>query len=295
MASNFRPRRSVLYMPGSNERALEKAKGLAADALILDLEDAVSPDQKDIARAQVSAAVSGGGYGTRELVVRINDLDSPWGQEDLAAAIEVSPDAILVPKVSTASDIQIAEEMMTKADAPSSIKLWVMMETPLAMLNAKEIAAEAARLGGRLSCFVMGTNDLAKETGASLGGNREGMLAWLSLSVAAAKAYGIDVIDGVYNDFRDEAGFRFETEQGARLGMDGKTLIHPGQIDIANDVFSPAQEQIEWARKIIAAFENPENAGKGVITVEGRMVELLHAEMAKRTVAIADAITALQS
>ena len=295
MASNFRPRRSVLYMPGSNERVLEKAKGLAADALIFDLEDAVSPDQKDIARAQVLAAVSGGGYGNRELVVRINDLDSPWGQDDLAAAIEAAPNAILVPKVSNASDIQMVEEIMAKADAPSSIKLWVMMETPLAMLNAKDIAAEAARLGARLSCFVMGTNDLAKDTGASLGGNREGMLAWLSISVAAAKAYGIDIIDGVYNDFRDEAGFRLEAEQGARFGMDGKTLIHPGQIDIANEIFSPAQEQIDWARKIIAAFEDPKNAGKGVITVEGRMVELLHADMAKRTVAISDAITALQS
>ncbi|MBL4757320.1 MAG: CoA ester lyase [Rhizobiales bacterium] len=282
-------------MPGSNERVLEKAKGLAADALIFDLEDAVSPDQKDIARAQVLAAVSGGGYGNRELVVRINDLDSPWGQDDLAAAIEAAPNAILVPKVSNASDIQMVEEIMAKADAPSSIKLWVMMETPLAMLNAKDIAAEAARLGARLSCFVMGTNDLAKDTGASLGGNREGMLAWLSISVAAAKAYGIDIIDGVYNDFRDEAGFRLEAEQGARFGMDGKTLIHPGQIDIANEIFSPAQEQIDWARKIIAAFEDPKNAGKGVITVEGRMVELLHADMAKRTVAISDAITALQS
>ncbi len=295
MASNFRPRRGVLYMPGSNARVLEKAKGLAADALILDLEDAVSPDQKEAARAQVVAAVTDGGYGKRELVVRINGLDSPWGRDDLAAAVKAGPDAILVPKVSHGADIQLAEDLMADAGAPSSIKLWVMMETPLAMLNAGEIAAEAGRADGRLACFVMGTNDLAKETGASLAGNRDGMLAWLSISVAAAKAHGLDIIDGVYNDFRDEAGFRAEAAQGVRLGMDGKTLIHPGQIAPANEIFSPADENIRSARDIIAAFDLPENAGKGVITVDGRMVELLHAAMARRTVAIADAIKALQS
>lgn len=295
MASNFRPRRSVLYMPGSNARVLEKARGLAADALILDLEDAVSPDQKETAREQVVAAVMDGGYGSRELVIRVNGLESPWGRDDLAAAIEACPDAILVPKVSHGADIRLVEGLMTDAGAPSLIKLWVMMETPLAMLNAGEIAAEAGRADGRLACFVMGTNDLAKETGASLEGGRDGMLAWLSISVAAAKAHGLDIIDGVYNDFKDEAGFRLEAEQGARLGMDGKTLIHPGQLGPANEVFSPTEEDVAWAREIIAAFEWPENAGKGVITVDGRMVELLHAEMARRTVAIADAIKALQS
>jgi citrate lyase subunit beta / citryl-CoA lyase len=295
MTDEFRPRRSVLYMPGSNARVLEKARALAADTLILDLEDAVSPDQKESARAQVVAAVAGGGYGNRELVIRINGLESPWGRDDLAAAVKAGPDAILVPKVSHSADIRLVEGLMAKAGAPSSIKLWVMMETPLAMLNAGEIAAEAMRADGRLACFVMGTNDLAKETGASLEGGRDGMLAWLSISVAAAKAFGLDIIDGVYNDFRDEDGFRLEAEQGARLGMDGKTLIHPGQIAPANEVFSPAEDEVAWARGIIAAFELPENAGRGVITVDGRMVELLHAEMARRTVAIADAIKALQS
>ncbi len=295
MTVKFRPRRSVLYMPGSNARVLEKAKGLAADALILDLEDAVSPDAKETARTQVMAAVADGGYGNRELVIRINGLDSPWGRDDLAAAVKAGPDAILVPKVSHGADIRLVEDLMAKAGAPLSIKLWVMMETPLAMLNAGEIATEAARADARLTCFVMGTNDLAKETGASLGGGRDGMLAWLSISVAAAKAHGLDIIDGVYNDFRDEAGFRQEAEQGARLGMDGKTLIHPGQLGPANEVFSPAEDDVAWAREIIAAFELPENAGKGVITVDGRMVELLHADMAKRTVTIADAIAALQS
>ncbi len=295
MARNFRPRRSVLYMPGSNARVLEKARGLEADTLILDLEDAVSPDQKEIARAQVVAALTEGGYGNRELVVRINGLDSPWGRDDLAAAVEAGPDAILVPKVSHGADIGLAEGLMAKAGAPSSLKLWVMMETPLAMLNAGEIAHEAGRADARLACFVMGTNDLAKETGASLAGDRDGMLAWLSMSVAAAKAYGLDIIDGVFNDFRDEAGFQAEAEQGARLGMDGKTLIHPGQLEPANEVFSPTEDEISWAREIIAAFALPENTGKGVITVDGRMVELLHADMARRTVAIADAIKALQS
>ena len=287
---SIRPRRSVLYMPGSNARALEKARSLDADALILDLEDAVAPDAKETARAQVCDAVRQGGYGHREVVIRINGLDTPWGRDDLAAAVAARPDAILAPKVSQASDIFTLTGHMGHADR--SIRLWAMMETPLAMLNAREIAATAADQGARLSAFVMGTNDLAKETGARLAAGRVGMLAWLSTCVAAASAYGIAILDGVYNDFRDEAGFLAECEHGRDLGMDGKTLIHPGQIDTANAVFAPAEDEVAWARRIIAAFEEPEHKGKGAITIDGRMVELLHAEMAAKTVAIAEAIAA---
>ncbi|MBZ0216003.1 MAG: CoA ester lyase [Fimbriimonadaceae bacterium] len=285
----IRPRRSVLYMPGSNERALEKAKSLEADGFIFDLEDAVAMDAKEMARGQVCRAVSNGGYGRREVVIRINDLATPWGSHDLEAAIEAGPDAILVPKISTPDDLAEIERIMSEQDAPPDIRLWAMMETPLAILNARDIAATAAKPGARLGCFVMGTNDLAKDTRARLGGDRMAMLSWLSICIAAGRAFGLDVIDGVYNDFRNEDGLRVEAEQGRALGMDGKTLIHPGQIAIANDVFSPGSDEVAWARKIIAAFELPENKGKGVVTIDGKMVELLHAEMAKRTLAVAAA------
>ena len=279
----FRPRRSVLYMPGANERALEKAKSLAADALILDLEDSVAPEAKDQARERVASAVKGGGYGTRELVIRINGLDTPWGAEDMAMAAAASPDAILAPKVSSGADVNRAVAMMKVA--PSRTRLWVMMETPLAILNAKEIAGADRRL----SCFVLGTNDLVKETRTRTTGGRFALLPMLSLCVLAARAHGLDVIDGVYNDFRDETGFRAECEQGRDLGMDGKTLIHPGQIAACNELFSPAAEEVAWSRRIIAAFRMPENAAKGVITLDGRMVERLHLAMAERVVAIAGA------
>ena len=284
----IRPRRSVLYMPGSNARALEKAKSLDADAFIFDLEDAVAMEAKETARNQVCAAVKAGGYGQRELVIRINDLRTVWGRDDLMAAVEAVPDAILVPKVSDHSDLEEIEGMMNSLSASDAIQIWVMMETPLAMLNARDIAATAANPGGRLGCFIMGTNDLAKDTRAKLGGDRLAMLSWLSTCVAAGRAYGLDIIDGVYNDFRNEQGLRAEAEQGRDLGMDGKTLIHPGQIGPTNDVFSPSADEIVWAEKIIAAFDLMENKGKGVVTIDGKMVELLHAEMAKRTLAVAD-------
>ena len=287
-----RPRRSVLYMPGSNARALEKAQTLAADALILDLEDAVAPDLKLGARQQVADAVREGGYGRREIAVRINGLDTPWGSDDLAAAIACGPDAILVPKVSTPALVEEVTRAMDDASAPESLKLWAMMETPLAMLNAGAIAETAAKPGARLSLFVMGTNDLAKETGARLIPGRVPMLSWLSTCMAAARAHGLGIVDGVYNDFRDEDGLRAECEHGRDLGIDGKTLIHPGQIGPANEIFAPSDDEVAWARKIIAAFEEPENQGKGAITVDGRMVELLHAEMGRKTVAIAEAIEA---
>ncbi len=289
----IRPRRSALYMPGSNARALEKAKTLAADVVIFDLEDAVAPDAKASAREQVMAAITGGGYGKRELVVRINGLDTPWGQEDLAKAAAVAPDAILVPKVSTAA--QLAEVGKAIASAPDRVSIWAMIETTLGILNLREIAGAARDPATRLACFVLGTNDLVKETRAELDENRTAALYWLSVAVTAARAYGIDVLDGVYNSFKDIEGFRRECIQGRQLGMDGKTLIHPDQIAPANEIFSPAAAEVEWARKVIAAFAEPQNQGAGVITVDGRMVELLHAEIARRTVEIAEAIAAREN
>ena len=288
--TTFRPRRSALYMPGSNARALEKAKSLAADCLLFDLEDAVAPDAKAEARGLVCQAVGAGGYGKREVVIRINPLDSEWGAGDLAAAAGTGADAILIPKVEKSADLAAVREGLARANAPRDLALWAMMETPLAVLDAQEIAAAAAAQAYSLEVFVMGTNDLAKETRAELGGDRQPMLAWLSISVAAARAYGLDIIDGVFNDFRDEEGLVAECRQGRALGMDGKTLIHPGQIGPCNAVFSPPDEDVDWARKVIAAFDEPDNRSKGAISVEGRMVELLHADMARRTIAIAEAI-----
>ena len=287
-----RPRRSVLYMPGSNARALEKAKTLAADTLILDLEDAVAPSAKADARDQVCTAVKAGGYGQRELVIRINSLTSDWGMADLDAAIQAKPDAILVPKVSTPFDIATVDKAM--ADAPDTVRIWAMMETPLAMLNAREIASATSE-HARFECMVMGTNDLAKETGAGLGGERVAMLPWLMTCVAAARAYGLAIVDGVYNDFRNEAGCVAECAQGRLIGMDGKTLIHPGQIAPANAAFAPSPEEVAAARDIIAAFGLLENAGLGAINLDGRMVELLHCEIARKMVAMSEAIVALEA
>jgi len=289
----IRPRRSVLYMPGSNARALEKAKTLPADALILDLEDAVAPEAKETARKQVCDAVKAGGYGHREVVVRVNALDTPWGAADIAAAAAAAPDAVLLPKPATGADIVRATEAL--AGAADKTRLWAMIETPLAILNLAEIAAASRQAGARLACLVMGTNDLVKETRADLTANRRPALYWLSATVTAARAYGLDVLDGVYNNFRDADGLRRECVHARRLGFDGKTLIHPDQVAIANEVFAPPPEEVAFARKIIAAFDRPESKGKGVITVEGRMVELLHAEMARRTVGVAEAIAQMSA
>jgi citrate lyase subunit beta / citryl-CoA lyase len=290
---SLRPRRSCLYMPGSNARALEKARALQADALILDLEDAVAPDAKAMARNQVADAVKAGGFGKREIVIRVNAPQTPWGKEDMIAAAQAAPDAILVPKVSTPGDIMMAAKAMREAGAPEKTRLWAMMETPLAMLNADSIARTAADPASRLSVFVMGTNDLAKETRARLTPGRPSMLAWLSTCLAAARAHRVEIIDGVYNDFGNEAGLRAECEQGRDFGMDGKTLIHPNQIGPCNEIFAPSADEVEWSRKIIAVFGDPANAGKGALQIDGKMVELLHADMARRTVAIAEAIAAL--
>jgi citrate lyase subunit beta / citryl-CoA lyase len=291
----IRPRRSVLYMPGSNARALEKAKSIAADALILDLEDAVAPEAKETARKQVCDVVRSGGYGHRELVIRINALDTPWGQADMDAAAAAAPDAILLPKPGTGADIVRATEAVARARAPEKTRLWAMIETPLAILNLTSIALASKQQGARLACLVLGTNDLVKETRADLSVNRRPALYWLSAALTAARAYGLDALDGVYNNFKDAEGYRRECVHGRRLGFDGKTLIHPDQVAVANEVFAPPAAEVAFARKIIAAWAQPENKGKGVITVEGRMVELLHAEMAARTVAIAEAIEKMRA
>ena len=289
-----RPRRSVLYMPGLNERALEKAKSLPADALILDLEDSVAPEGKVAARDNVCAAVKGGGYGRRELVIRVNAIETSWGMDDLRAAVAVAPDAILVPKVATPGDIVTVAKVLGAINAPDKVRLWAMMETPSSVLNAREIAQLGADPENRLACLVMGTNDLLKESRARALHNRIAVVPWLAMTIVAARAYGLDILDGVYNDFRDEVGFREECEHGRTLGMDGKTLIHPSQVAPCNEIFSPTDEEVSWARKIIAAFEEPANRHKGVIVLEGRMVERLHLVMARRTVAIADTIEAMK-
>jgi citrate lyase subunit beta/citryl-CoA lyase len=291
---SLRPRRSVLYMPGSNARAIGKAHTLPADCIVLDLEDSVAPDAKPMARVQACAAVKAGGFGPREVVVRINCLDTAWWRDDIAAATEAKPDAILVPKVSRPDHLEEIAEQLADLSADRRIQVWAMMETPLAVLNAAAIAA-ATDGRTRLSAFVMGTNDLAKDTRVRIAAGREALRPWLMNCVAAARAYGLDILDGVYNDIADTAGFARECGEARDLGFDGKTLIHPSQIAAANATFAPGAEEVAQARKIIAAFDLPENQDKGVIALDGRTVERLHAEMARRTLAMAEAIEAMQA
>jgi citrate lyase subunit beta/citryl-CoA lyase len=281
-------------MPGANERALEKARSLPADAVILDLEDSVAPDAKIEARKKVVAAVKEGGYGRREVVIRPNALETAWGTADILAAASAAPDAILIPKVQGPGDIISAAKILKSVSAAEKTKLWAMMETPFSVLRAAEIAATGADPDNRLVCLVMGTNDLLKESRARALHDRFAVVPWLALTVVAARGYGLDIIDGVYNDFKDESGFRKECEHGRTLGMDGKTLIHPSQVTPCNEIFSPTDEEIEWSRKIIRAFNEPENTPKGVITVEGKMVERLHLVQAQRTVAIANSVKEIE-
>jgi citrate lyase subunit beta/citryl-CoA lyase len=285
---SIRPRRSVLYMPGSNARALEKAATLPCDGLILDLEDAVAPEAKDVARTQVAEAAAAKRFGPREVVIRVNGLDTPWLREDLRAAVKAGPDAVLVPKISSAGDLAFVHGLLSDVGAPATLALWAMMETPLAMFRAAEIAGS----GGRLRCLVMGTNDIVKEVHGQHTPGREAVMTSLGLSVLAARAYGLAILDGVYNDIDNEQGFLAVCAQGRAMGFDGKTLIHPSQIAPCNQAFAPSEAETAQARKILAAFALPENKGKGAISLDGRMVELLHAEIAARTVAIADAIRA---
>ena len=286
----MRPRRSVLYMPGSNARAIEKARTLPADAVIFDLEDSVAPEGKAAARQQVLNAVTAGGFGAREIIIRINGLDTEWWLDDLNAAAKAKTDAVLVPKVSIPGHLEDVAERLIDISADQKIRIWAMMETPLAMLNAGEIAAAAKDVETRLSAFVMGTNDLAKDTRAKITPGRAPMVPWLMGCVTAARAHGIDILDGVYNDLGNAEGFARECDEARDMGFDGKTLIHPNQIGPCNAAFSPSTEEVANARKIIAAFSLPENKDKGVVQLDGRMVERLHADMARRTVAIARAI-----
>jgi citrate lyase subunit beta/citryl-CoA lyase len=275
-------------MPGANERALEKAKGLAADALILDLEDAVAPDAKAEARERVCAAVGSGEYGNRELTIRANGLDTEWHAADVAAIAQAGPDAIVVPKIDSVGAVRSVEAALEKAGAPDRTRIWAMVETPVAMLDAQEIAA----CSERLAVLVMGTNDLAKELHAEHVPGRQPLLTGLSLCLLAARATGKVILDGVYNDIGNAEGFEAECVQGRQMGFDGKTLIHPSQLEPCNRVFAPSEAEVERARTIIAAFEEAEAAGRGVVTVDGRMVENLHVEQARRTLAIAAAIAA---
>jgi citrate lyase subunit beta/citryl-CoA lyase len=286
-----RPRRSALYMPGSNPKALAKARELPADVVILDLEDSVAPEAKVEARERIVAALKEGGFGGREVLIRVNGVHTPWGEGDLEAAAAAGPDGVLLPKVDGPGTVLHAARLLR--EAPMKTRLWAMMETPMAMLSAGVIAATAADPASRLEALVLGLNDLAKETRARFTPGREAFAPWLATCIAAARAHGVDVIDGVYNDIKNLEGFRAECQQGLEFGFDGKTLIHPSQIDICNEVFSPTAAEVETARNIVAAFNLPENAGKGVLQLNGRMVERLHAEMAQRTLHVAQGIAAL--
>lgn len=288
----IRPRRSVLYVPGSNARAMEKARTLNSDAVVFDLEDAVAPDAKDNARKQIADTIAAGGFGTRELFVRVNGLDTPWWIADVDMVAQAKPAAMLVPKIETAHHLEAIANRLAYVGADRSIRVWVMIETSRAILNLREIAGAAADAETRLSGFVIGTNDVAKETRMRLTRDRANMVAWLSFCVLAARAYGLEILDGVYNDIADAEGFAAECAQARDLGFDGKTVIHPNQIGPCNAAFSPPAEEVAQARRIIAAFDQPENAGKGAIQLDGKMVERLHADIARRTVEIADAIAA---
>ena len=289
MAAAARPRRSMLYMPGSNARALEKGRELPADALILDLEDAVAPDAKELARAQIAAAVKGAGYGRREIIVRINALDSPWGRDDLSAAAACGADAILLPKVESAAMVRDLEMQMAGAGAPAAMAIMCMMETPLGMLRAEQVAGASPRV----SALVMGTSDLVKDLQASHTDARLPVLTSLSLCLLAARAFGLAILDGVHLDLADDDGFAEACVQGKELGFDGKTLIHPKTIAKANEVFSPSPGEVDFSHRIIEAHGEAAAEGKGVAVVDGRLIENLHVENAKRLVSLAEAIEAL--
>ena len=281
-----RPRRSVLYMPGSNARALEKGRNVSADALILDLEDAVAPDAKETARDQVVQAVKSGGYGHREIAVRVNALDSAWGQADVEAAATCGADALLLPKVESAAMVQDLEARMDAAGAPRDMAIWTMIETPKGVLNAREIAASSERL----AVFVMGTSDLVKDLHAEHTKDRQPVLTALSWCVLAARAHGRAIVDGVYLDLNDTAGLEAQCRQGRELGMDGKTLIHPKTVEAANRVFAPSEEQIAHARRIIDAHAEAQRRGEGLAVLDGQLIENLHVENARRVLTLAEAI-----
>jgi (3S)-malyl-CoA thioesterase len=283
-----RPYRSVLYIPGSKERALEKAMSLPVDAIIFDLEDAVAPDEKAAAREMLSEALRSRDYGARAKIVRINGFDTEWGDADLEAIATASPEAVLLPKVNAASDVEALAAKLDARPQTAGTQIWCMMETPLGMLNAAQIAAASPRLAG----FVMGTNDLAKELNSRFRPDRLPMQAGLGLCLLAARAHGLVAVDGVYNAFKDADGLRAECEQGRDMGFDGKTLIHPAQVEVANEVFAPTPDEIDLAQRQIAAFKAAEEAGQGVAVVDGKIVENLHVATAEATLSKAHAIAA---
>ncbi|MGZ4718479.1 MAG: HpcH/HpaI aldolase/citrate lyase family protein [Acidimicrobiales bacterium] len=288
---DLRPRRSVLYMPGANERALEKAKTIPADALILDLEDAVAPDAKADARARVCAAAASGDYGRKEVTIRANGLDTPWHADDLRAVAEAGPAAVVVPKINSAADVAAVEKALEAGGAPDHTRIWAMLETPVAILHAEEIATSSERL----AVLVLGTNDLAKELHAEHVPGRQPLLFGLSQCLLAARLAGKVILDGVYNDIKDPDGFLAECVQGRQLGFDGKTLIHPTQVEPCNDTFAPGELELTHARGLILAFEEAQAEGRGVATYEGRMIENMHVDNARRAIAMAEAIAELQA
>jgi citrate lyase beta subunit len=290
MSQTVRPRRSVLYMPGANTRALEKARSLPADALIFDLEDAVAPDAKEAARTNVVLAAESKAYGKREIAIRCNGIATEWGAADIKAIATSGADAILVPKVESAAEVTHVVSLLDTAGAPPTLAVWAMMETPKGILRAEEIAGSHPRL----ALFVMGTNDLVKDMRARHTPLRLPMMTALGLGMLAARAYGLAILDGVYNDIRDVEGFRAVCQQGLEMGFDGKTLIHPSQVEPCNEVFAPSAVELEMAGKIVAAFRQAQAEGKGVVTVDGRMIENLHVEQAERALALAAAIKELQ-
>lgn len=286
--STYRPRRSVLYMPAANERALEKAKDIQADALIFDLEDAVAPDSKEVAREQACAAAASSEYGNRELTIRCNGLDTPWGKDDVLAAAAAGPAAVVIPKVDGSSYLDEISELLNQGGAPSSTQIWAMVETPIGILHVEEIARHE-----RMSVMVLGTNDMAKELRASITADRQALLPYLAMCLLSARAAGVAILDGVYNDIKDESGFKDVCVQGAEMGFDGKTLIHPNQVAPTNEIFSPSLDELDFHRRIIEEFEAAEKEGRGVLTVDGKMIENLHVDEARRALAVADAIAAL--
>ena len=288
MNDDLRPRRSVLYMPAANERALEKAQTIPADAIIFDLEDAVAPDAKPDARAKAVAAVQSGLYGGRELTIRCNGLDTEWGTADLAAAGGAGPSAVVIPKVDTVEAVEAVASQLDAAGAPASVRIWPMIETPTAMFNVRAIAAHP-----RVAVLVMGTNDLAKELRSPIVPGRHPLVPHLATALLAAREAGKVILDGVYNDVKNADGFEAECRQGMEMGFDGKTLIHPGQVEPCNEVFAPSAQQVEQARAVIAAFETAQAEGKGVATLDGRLVESLHVDTAQKVLATAEAIATL--
>jgi citrate lyase subunit beta/citryl-CoA lyase len=288
-----RPRRSLLFMPGSNARALEKARNLPADVLILDIEDSVAPDAKAKAREQIAQAIAAKGFGKREIWIRTNSLDTAWWADDAAMAGRAKPDGILVPKVSSVADLNKIGGRLQEIGADPSIKVWAMIETARAVLDADSLAAASHDPKTRLAGFVFGPNDISRETRIKMQPGRAAMIPMITHCILATRAHGLEILDGPYSDISNIDGFALECAQGRDLGFDGKTLIHPDQIVACNAIFTPPAEEVAEARKIIAAFEQPENASRGAIQLDGRMVERLHAAMARRTIEIADAIAAM--